>query len=216
MLGPRIKAMSSFRIEWYRTLTSTGTEQNLNQFSINQTGVVEIDEMKIVISTPSELFIVRSILTVVGLDTDDVSGEYWCKVEVTQDKTEVVVSGKEMIPSLFLHLPSAYQGLEACPAGVVHTSVENGSIGSGSSSSVSFTPGSTENASIKSESSTSPGTTTNVSFLSAKWIIIFSVFVGVLMFAVHVLLVVVVYLCCRGKRGGIKKKKGMHYILSSL
>ena len=204
--GPRITLTSSFKIVWHRTLDNTNTTQNLNNLYTNQSELVEIDEQKVAISTFSEIVIIRSVLTVANLNTNNVSGLYWCTVE-ERDQIDDMMSENASVPPLILHPSSIYQGLEACPEGVIHTAVANKTISSSSSSSFtsslsSSTP-SIENTSNKYEQS--------VNYLykqDVTKIIIFSVTIGMLVFAVHMLLVIVGCLYCGGDWRGSKEKKG--------
>ena len=233
VLGPRITLTSSFKIVWHRTLDNTNTTQNLNNLYTNQSELVEIDEQKVAISTFSEIVIVRSVLTVANLNTNNVSGQYWCTVE-EQDQIKVLMSKNALVSPLILHPSSVYQGLEACPEGVIHTAVANKTISSATSStSNSFTTstpltsshstsmstienantddGLTVNSKTTGEITfTGPETTMPLSFLEMTWNIIFTVTIGVLFFAVHILLVILGCLCCRGKEKGSKKENGMH------
>ena len=228
MFGPRLTSSSSLQILWYRILQDTGTTQNLNLLSTHQTGLIEIEEQTIVDSTLPEVILVRSILNIENLNTDNVSGDYWCTVKI-QDQRNILVLQNES--PLTLLSSSAYQDLEACPEGAIHTSLANNipmlpttpSVPSSTSAPVSLTPSlstpmaSTDNTTYQNMQTNTAGTedhtlisseTRMSSFLDINLIIIFSVTTGMMMFAVNVLLFIVVCLCYRGKRRGSKKKLG--------
>ena len=233
MFGPRLTSSSSLQILWYRILQDTGTTQNLNLLSTHKTGLVEIEEQTIVDSTLPEVILVRSMLNIGNLNTDNISGDYWCTVKI-QDQRNILVLQNES--PLTLLSSSAYQDLEACPEGAIHTSLANNipllpttpSVPSSTSAPVSLTPSlstpmaSTDNTTYQNMQTNTAGTedstltsseTRMSSFLDMNLIIIFSLTIGVLIFVVHGLLVVVICLCYRDKRRGSKNVRGMTVII---